>query len=89
MLCSPSSRNDVVIKEGWLSAAEFTDIVAVSQMTPGPLGINMATYVGYTSVLNAGYPPAMAFLGSLLATFLHPLATLHPDDARQPLPSEA
>ena len=62
-------QDDVVTKEGWLSAAEFTDIVAVSQMTPGPLGINMATYVGYTSVLNAGYPPAMAFLGSLLATF--------------------
>ena len=61
-------QDDVVTKEGWLSAAEFTDIVAVSQMTPGPLGINMATYVGYTSVLNAGYPPAMAFLGSLLAT---------------------
>ena len=62
-------QDDVVTKEGWLSAAEFTDIVAVSQMTPGPLGINMATYVGYTSVLNAGYPPTMAFLGSLLATF--------------------
>lgn len=61
-------QDDVVMKEAWLSAAEFTDIVAVSQMTPGPLGINMATYVGYTSVLNAGYPPAIACLGSLLAT---------------------
>ena len=61
-------QDDVVSKEAWLSAAEFTDIVAVSQMTPGPLGINMATYVGYTSVLNAGYPPAIACLGSLLAT---------------------
>ena len=37
-------------------------------MTPGPLGINMATYVGYTSVLNAGYSPSMAMLGSLLTT---------------------
>ena len=61
-------QDDVVTKEAWLSATEFTDIVAVSQMTPGPLGINMATYVGYTSVLNAGYPPAIACLGSLLAT---------------------
>ena len=61
-------QDDVVTKEAWLSAAEFTDIVAVSQMTPGPLGINMATYVGYTSVLNAGYPPAIACLGSLLTT---------------------
>ena len=61
-------QGEVVTKHHWLSSAEFTDIVAVSQMTPGPLGINMATYVGYTSVLNAGYPPSMAMLGSLLST---------------------
>lgn len=61
-------QGEVVTKHQWLSAAEFTDIVAVSQMTPGPLGINMATYVGYTSVLNAGYSPTMALLGSLLTT---------------------
>ena len=61
-------QDDVVNKHGWLSSAEFTDIVAVSQMTPGPLGINIATYVGYTSVLNAGYPTELAMLGSLLAT---------------------
>lgn len=61
-------QDDVVNKHGWLSSAEFTDIVAVSQMTPGPLGINMATYVGYTSVVNAGYPTELAMLGSLLAT---------------------
>lgn len=61
-------QDDVVNKHGWLSSAEFTDIVAVSQMTPGPLGINMATYVGYTSVVNAGYSPGLAMLGSLLAT---------------------
>ena len=61
-------QGEVVTKHHWLSSAEFTDIIAVSQMTPGPLGINMATYVGYTSVLNAGYPPSMAMLGSLLTT---------------------
>ena len=61
-------QDDVVNKHGWLSSAEFTDIVAVSQMTPGPLGINMATYVGYTSVVNAGYSTGLAMLGSLLAT---------------------
>ena len=61
-------QGEVVTKYHWLSSAEFTDIVAVSQMTPGPLGINMATYVGYTSVLNAGYSPSMAMLGSLLTT---------------------
>jgi putative chromate transport protein len=61
-------QDDVVNKHGWLSSSEFTDIVAVSQMTPGPLGINMATYVGYTSVVNAGYSTGLAMLGSLLAT---------------------
>ena len=61
-------QGEVVTKHHWLSSAEFTDIVAVSQMTPGPLGISMATYVGYTSVLNAGYSPSMAMLGSLLTT---------------------
>lgn len=61
-------QDDVVNKHGWLSSAEFTDIVAVSQMTPGPLGINMATYVGYTSAVNAGYSTGLAMLGSLLAT---------------------
>ena len=61
-------QDEVVTTHAWLSSQEFTDIVAVSQMTPGPLGINIATYVGYTSVLNAGYPPAMAMLGSFITT---------------------
>ncbi len=61
-------QDEVVTTHAWLSSQEFTDIVAVSQMTPGPLGINMATYVGYTSVLNAGYPPAIAMLGSFITT---------------------
>ena len=34
---------------GWMSQQEFVDIVAVSQVTPGPIGINCATYVGYTT----------------------------------------
>ena len=42
-------QHEVVFKQAWLSTAEFTDIVAVSQMTPGPVGINLATYTGYTS----------------------------------------
>ena len=47
-------QNEVVATHGWLTLQEFTDIVAISQMTPGPLGINAATYVGYTATLNAG-----------------------------------
>lgn len=45
-------QNEVVVKQPWLSGAEFTDIVAVSQMTPGPLGINLATYTGYMAPHN-------------------------------------
>ena len=41
-------QNEVVVQHAWMSNAEFADIVAVSQMTPGPIAINSATYVGYT-----------------------------------------
>ena len=37
-----------VVDSGWISSTTFTDIVAISQMTPGPIGINSATYIGYT-----------------------------------------
>lgn len=60
---------DVVDRYQWISLQEFTDIVAISQMTPGPIGINSATYIGYTAILNAGYPPYVAILGSCLTTF--------------------
>ena len=36
-----------VVGSGWISSQMFTDIVAISQMTPGPIGINSATYIGY------------------------------------------
>ncbi len=41
-------QNEIVEQRGWLTATEFADIVAVSQMTPGPIAINSATYIGYT-----------------------------------------
>ena len=62
-------QGEVVTRHAWLTAAEFTDIVAVSQMTPGPIGINSATYVGYTAVLNATGSEVLALLGSLTASF--------------------
>ena len=61
-------HNEVVVKNQWMTNAEFTDIVAISQSTPGPIGINAATYAGYTSVLHAGYPEWAAVLGSVLAS---------------------
>lgn len=42
-------QGEVVTRYEWLSSQEFTDIVAISQMTPGPIGINAATYVGFTA----------------------------------------
>ena len=62
-------QGEVVTRHGWISAQEFTDIVAISQMTPGPIGINSATFVGYSILIDAGYTPAMAVLGSATATF--------------------
>lgn len=62
-------QTETVIRHGWISSAEFTNIVAVSQMTPGPIGINSATYCGYAAVNNAGYNGLMAVLGSATATF--------------------
>ena len=62
-------QGEVVARHAWLTAAEFTDIVAVSQMTPGPIGINSATYVGYTAVFNATGNEALAVLGSFTASF--------------------
>ena len=41
-------QNEMVTRHGWMTASELADIVAVSQMTPGPIAINCATYVGYT-----------------------------------------
>ncbi len=61
-------QTEVVHNHHWLSTSEFTDIVAISQMTPGPIGINSATYCGYTAVHNAGYGEMMSILGSITAT---------------------
>lgn len=62
-------QGEVVTHYGWMTAAEFTDLLAVSQMTPGPVGINTATYAGYTAVINSGYPQWAAVCSSLLASF--------------------
>ena len=41
-------QGQVVSLHHWMTMGEFTDVVAISQMTPGPIGINSATYIGYT-----------------------------------------
>ncbi len=61
-------QGEVVTRYQWLTTSEFTDIIALSQMTPGPIGINSATYVGYTAIVNAGYSHAIGVIGSVIAT---------------------
>ncbi|WP_308756512.1 chromate transporter [uncultured Bacteroides sp.] len=61
-------QGEVVTRYGWLTPQEFTDIVAISQVTPGPIGINSATYVGYTTIAEH-YGAGMGVLGSCVATF--------------------
>ena len=62
-------QNEVVTVHNWIDDTTFTDIVAISQMTPGPIGINSATYVGYEVLSNTGASELMCVLGSCTATF--------------------
>ena len=62
-------QSQVVTVHHWIDDTTFTDIVAVSQMTPGHIGINSATYVGYEVLTNTGAPEIMCVLGSFTATF--------------------
>ena len=62
-------QNEVVTVHNWISDTAFTDIVAISQMTPGPIGINSATYIGYEVLANSGASEFLCILGSFTATF--------------------
>lgn len=62
-------QNKVVFEQQWITDTMFTDIVAISQMTPGPIGINSATYIGYEVIANAGGSEFMCVMGSFTATF--------------------
>ena len=59
--------SEVVVSHKWLTSAEFSDIVAISQMTPGPIAINSATYIGYE---------VAGFWGSVVATIAVSLPAL-------------
>ncbi len=60
----PLIQGQVVTTHGWLSMAEFNDLVTISQMTPGPIAVNSATFVG---IKIAGIPGALvATLGCIL-----------------------
>ncbi len=57
-------QKEVMVK-GWLTAAEYARVVTISQMTPGPIAVNTATYVG-AKVCDSS--PWFSFLGSFVAT---------------------
>lgn len=64
-------QTEIVEHYGWLTSAEFADIVAISQITPGPIAINSATYVGYTVTGNV-----WGAIIATLATCLPPMTVM-------------
>ena len=64
----PLIQTQVVSAHNWISETEFTDIVAISQTTPGPVGINCATYVGFEVFHASGYGMIAGIIGSAIAT---------------------
>lgn len=62
-------QGEVVTRYNWISTQEFTDIVAISQSTPGPIGINAATYVGFTTTGNV-WGSVLATLAVVLPSFI-------------------
>ncbi|CAM3602408.1 chromate transporter [Erysipelothrix urinaevulpis] len=64
----PLIQEQVVQNHGWLSLAQFTDLVTISEMTPGPIALNAASFVGLQV---AGFPGAIvATIGNVLPSFI-------------------
>ncbi len=69
----PLIENEVIRANTWLSYPEFIDIIAIAEMTPGPIAINLATFVGFRI---AGIPGALAStLGVVLPSLIIILIT--------------
>jgi chromate transporter len=64
----PLIQQEIVYKHAWLTSKQFADIIAVSQMTPGPIAINAATYVGYK--INGFWGSVFATAGVALPSFI-------------------
>ncbi len=72
----PLIQQEVVDVHGWISVSDFTDIVAISQTTPGPIAFNSATYIGYTAVTEMGYAQGYGVIGSAICTLAVSLPSL-------------
>ena len=59
---------DISAKTGWFTAADLANMIAVSESTPGPMGVNMATYVGYTVGSQQLGGTGMGIVGAVVAT---------------------
>lgn len=64
----PVLERVIVEDQSWLSLSQFIDVIGLSQMTPGPIAINAATFIGYQSVALESASTIQAFLGASLAT---------------------
>lgn len=61
-------QSEIVNAKGWVTESAFTDIVAVSQITPGPVGLNCSTYVGYEVLREAGAGQFASCVGSFVSS---------------------
>jgi chromate transporter len=73
----PLIQKEIIINQGWLTLTEFVDILAIAEMTPGPVAINSATFIGYSTAgfwgsffATAGVVTPSIVLMILAATFL-------------------
>lgn len=60
-------QTQVVVSHHWLTSAQFANIVAVSQLAPGPISLNAAAHSGYTAVQNAGMGVLASAMGGVVS----------------------
>ena len=72
----PLIQHEIVESHGWLTVSDFTDIVAISQTTPGPIAFNSATYIGYSAITEMGFASGYGVLGSAICTLAVSLPSL-------------
>ncbi len=65
--------SDMAEKTGWFTQEDLANMVAISESTPGPIGVNMATYVGYTTGGQSGVP-----LGNIIGAVIATLGLIAP-----------